>query len=98
MKLTNALFCGLAALTLGACSHAGHHKGHHGKMGHHDKMWEKMDADSDGIVTREEFDKKHGEMFSKMDVNGDGKITAEEHKAGMMGMKKEKKKGCCGDK
>ena len=79
-----------------ACSHGGHHKGHHSKKGHHHKMWKMMDADNDGNVTREEFDKAHGEMFKKMDANGDGKITKEEkmaHKKAKMG----DKKPCCGN-
>ncbi|MFA7388629.1 MAG: EF-hand domain-containing protein [Thiohalobacteraceae bacterium] len=37
-----------------------------------------LDADGDGKVTREEFDKKHDAMFGKMDANSDGVIDADE--------------------
>lgn len=49
--------------------------------GHHGRFFEKMDLDSDGAVTKEEFIKAHEERFSKMDANGDGKITKEEAEA-----------------
>ena len=37
-----------------------------------------MDADSDGKVTRAEFDKQHATVFSEMDANSDGVIDADE--------------------
>lgn len=37
------------------------------------------DADADGVVTREEFDRVRGESFTLTDVNGDGRIDAEEY-------------------
>lgn len=90
------LIATMSLFVLAACSHGGKHHGHHkGNKGHHKDMWKKMDANSDGSVTREEFDKMHGGMFDKMDANKDGKITKEE----MMAKHKEKmgKKGdCCG--
>ena len=38
----------------------------------------KLDADGDGKITREEFDKQHAAMFEKMDANKDGVIDADE--------------------
>jgi hypothetical protein len=42
------------------------------------KMFEKMDTDGDGQISRAEFDAFHGERFNKMDANSDGYITTEE--------------------
>lgn len=39
------------------------------------RMFEKMDLDGDGMVTKEEFTKAHEDRFAKMDADGDGKIT-----------------------
>ncbi len=49
--------------------------------GHGGKFFEKMDLDSDGSVTKEEFIKAHEERFAKMDANSDGKVTKEEAEA-----------------
>jgi Ca2+-binding EF-hand superfamily protein len=46
-----------------------HHKG---------RMFEKLDLNGDGVVTREEFNKAHEERFNKMDADSDGKVTKEE--------------------
>jgi Ca2+-binding EF-hand superfamily protein len=88
MKIGFVVLCAIMAFSFVGCAHK---KGHHGKDKHH-KMWKKMDADGDGVVTREEFDKAHGEKFAKMDANSDGKITKEEK---MAYKKSKKKKGCC---
>jgi hypothetical protein len=57
---------------------------------HKGKYFERLDADSDGIVTKDEFNKHHEGRFADMDEDGDGKITraeaqknAEEWKAQM---------------
>lgn len=73
------LYTAVASIAFGSATMAlaesdkkhGHHKG---------KMFEKMDTDSDGIVTKDEFMKKSEEHFAKMDTNGDGKVTKEEAK------------------
>ena len=74
-------------------AYADHHKGK--GPGHHNKMMmEKMDADKNGEISKDEWNKHHEEMFSKLDANSDGKITKEEFEANhkeMMG--KMKKKG-----
>ena len=83
------LILALSSVSLMACSHGPGKR--HGD--HHHKMWKKMDANNDGSVSKEEFDKAHGEMFTKMDANKDGKITKEERMAFKKSMKKDK--GCC---
>lgn len=46
-----------------------HHKG---------GMFEKLDTDGDGKVTKAEFEAFHAEKFTKMDADGDGVVTKEE--------------------
>lgn len=46
-----------------------------------DRMFEMMDTDHDGAVTRKEFDAFHEQHFRQMDANHDGKISREEHEA-----------------
>ncbi len=93
MKNLFVIVVSLFALSVVGCAHKGGHG--HGKKKSHE-MWKMMDADSDGTVTRAEFDKAHDEKFKKMDADGDGKITKEEKKAHKKAMK-EGKKGCCGN-
>lgn len=42
---------------------------------------QRMDADGDGKVTREEFMQGHETMFDRIDTNGDGVIDADEKAA-----------------
>jgi Ca2+-binding EF-hand superfamily protein len=51
-----------------------------GKM--QEKMFKAMDANSDGMVTMDEFNAFHAKRFKELDVNGNGQITLEEMKAG----------------
>ena len=51
-----------------------------GKM--QEKMFKAMDTNSDGMVTRDEFNTFGTKKFQEMDVNGNGQITLEEMKAG----------------
>lgn len=87
--LTTAI---LASMTLGASfamaeetPPPGGPGGHHGPR--MEKMWEKIDADKDGVVTQTEHDAFTSARFKEMDGNGDGKVTKEEmqahHKAKM---------------
>ena len=39
-------------------------------------MFEKMDKDKDGVVTKSE--QPQSEFFDRLDLNGDGKLTLEE--------------------
>lgn len=41
----------------------------------HGQMFNSMDANADGAITKEEFDVYHAKKFKEMDVNGDGQIT-----------------------
>lgn len=78
-----------------------------GKCGN--KMFDAMDANKDGSVTRAECDAHHDMMFKKMDANSDGSITRAESDAGMKAMHegkcgeakcgadKAKKEGACGE-
>lgn len=52
-----------------------------GPGGPHGAMHGDMDADKDGIITRDEFRAMHDRMFGKLDKNGDGRISADEMKA-----------------
>ena len=54
---------------------AGHHEGKKGMM------FEKMDTDKDGKVSRAEAMQKATERFEKADANKDGYITREEMEA-----------------
>ena len=55
--------------------------------------FDKMDADKDGKISRDEYLKTHDERFKKFDVNGDGYLTQEEVKetAGQMSEEAKKK-------
>ena len=58
-------------------------------------MFERMDADSDGKVSLEEFLAAHKERFKKIDADGDGYLTPDEMKAARDEMRegmKEKRK------
>ena len=61
-----------------------HGKDHHGKD-HHDwmkEMFAGIDANSDGMITTEEFNDFHSKKFKEMDANSDEKISLEEMQAG----------------
>lgn len=66
---------------------------------HHGMMMEKMDADGNGLISREEFTKMHDERFTKMDTDADGSLSPEEmkkaweEKRGEMMERHEKKEG-----
>ncbi len=45
-----------------------------------DKMFKDMDTNSDGMVTKDEFNNFGAKKFTEMDVNGDGKVTSVEMK------------------
>lgn len=45
-------------------------------------MSKSMDANSDGKITREEFDALRAKKFQELDSNNDGRITVEEMKGG----------------
>jgi hypothetical protein len=79
MKKLLALTAAVFALGITGASAEDHPPGPHGKFG--EKMFERLDVDKDGKVTKEEFLKAQEEHFAKMDANGDGAFTQEEAKA-----------------
>lgn len=62
---------------------------HHGK-GHKMKM---MDADGDGVISKEEFMSHAEKKFSKKDANDDGVLSGDEMKKGCQGKHKKGKEG-----
>lgn len=46
--------------------------------GYADRMFEEMDANHDGVVSKQEFDAFHDKRFKELDANHDGKIAREE--------------------
>lgn len=73
-----------AALVLAGASSAmaGHHEGMRDGAKHHPgHMFEKADADGDGIITKSEFMDMHEAKFNEMDSDGNGNITKEEAQA-----------------
>lgn len=47
----------------------------------HGAMLFQSDANSDGVVTRQEFDAGQASLFTRLDANSDGALTREEHRA-----------------
>ena len=56
---------------------------------------QRMDADGDGKVTRDEFMQGHEDMFSRIDKNADGVIDGSERDAHRQMMRHHKGKGPC---
>jgi hypothetical protein len=80
MKKLVALTAVVLALGITGASAEDHGDGKgHGPRGA--KMFEKLDADGNGSVTKDEFMKAQEEHFAKMDANGDGSFTKEEAEA-----------------
>lgn len=50
------------------------------------KVFEEMDANKDGVISKKEFDAYHNKHFKELDANHDGKITIEEFEAGHSAM------------
>jgi hypothetical protein len=62
----------------------------------HDQMFQDMDTNSDGMVTRDESKAFGAKKFNEIDANGDGQITSEEMNAAhkkMMGGERKKMDG-----
>ncbi|MES2661918.1 MAG: hypothetical protein V4629_01315 [Pseudomonadota bacterium] len=69
------------SLGLSSISFAAHHEGKELPAGHPPVgMFEKMDADKNGLVNKTEFDSHHTMMFEKIDTNKDGSLSSEEAK------------------
>ena len=68
--------------------------------GRYCKMFDKKDANSDGVISKAEFVAHAEKKFAKMDADGNGKITKEEVKSYWNAKKEKRKKesGQCGGK
>ncbi|MDC7682460.1 hypothetical protein PQU92_04185 [Asticcacaulis sp. BYS171W] len=51
------------------------------------RFFEKLDANRDGVVSREEFRRQADERFDRLDANRDGKLSREEIRAEVEGRK-----------
>jgi hypothetical protein len=72
----------VVVLALGVTAASAEHHGDdkdHGPRGA--KMFEKLDADGNGSVTKDEFMKAQEAHFAEMDANGDGAFTKDEAEA-----------------
>lgn len=69
--LTFALVTGLAFGTTAAFADGAH-------RGHGEHFWNKLDADQDGKVTRDELKADISTRFAAVDANRDGKVTQDE--------------------
>ncbi len=91
MKKTHLIYSAVIALMIGgivpamADSHGG------GKGKHKGAMFEKLDTDKDGFVTKAEFMAHAEERFSKIDADGNGRFTKEEAAAKYKEMKEKRK-------
>lgn len=91
MKLSALALLAAFGLTLAAApamadDHEGKNPARHGP----DKMFEKVDTDKDGAITKAESQAFHEEMFARKDLNKDGKLTKDEVKAAHEKMRAER--------
>ena len=80
IAVVSAMFIGGSAFSAMAGNHGGdkHPEGGHHK--HMDKMFDRMDSNSDGAVSKDEFISHAEKRFMKMDADNDGSVTKEEAK------------------
>ena len=86
------LFLGGATFASADCGECGKKADCPRKSAKIDRMFEKKDANSDGIISKAEFMAHSEEKFAKMDADGNGSLTTEEVK-NYWAAKKEKYKG-----
>lgn len=48
------------------------------RAAHQGQMFKTMDTNSDGVISREEFQTREQARFKEMDTNGDGQLSADE--------------------
>ena len=91
MKKTHLIYSAVIALMIGGIvpAMADGHGGGKGK--HKNAMFEKLDTDKDGLVTKAEFMAHAEAKFAKMDADGNGSFTKEEAKAKHMEKKEARK-------
>jgi Ca2+-binding EF-hand superfamily protein len=66
-------------------------EGPHDKENRGAKMFEKQDANGDGVISEDEFLARAREHFATMDANKDGKVTKEESEAAFAKMREKMK-------
>ena len=49
-----------------------------GKARFHQFMWQQLDTDGDGMISRQESDARRQALFAEADLDGDGKLNFEE--------------------
>jgi len=76
-KLLLAAAALTGATSLAFAAGPGERGGHHGR-GHAAGMFERIDANGDGVVTRAEFDAHLAARQAGLDANGDGFVSFEE--------------------
>ncbi|MGV6818896.1 MAG: EF-hand domain-containing protein [Parvularcula sp.] len=54
-----------------------------GHPGHPQPMWDEVDADQDGRLSRDEMSANAARRFDRADTNGDGQVTRDEMRAQM---------------
>lgn len=97
MKKISLLACVLAAGALAL--NADHHRGKPGKKGPGmmpGKMFEMIDTDKDGKISKQEWQTHHEQRFTELDADKDGFVTKDEMKAHHE-MMREKRPGMCPD-
>lgn len=87
MKFSKLAFVALAAASFGLPAWAEDNGNAEGERG----MFEHMDTDHDGFISKSEAQAAQDKRFSKMDTNGDGKISREEGKAFHQQMREKRK-------
>lgn len=95
MKRTMILSMAAAAIIASPAAFADHHNDGDmdGKKHHKSRMMDKMDANSDGAISKDEFMAAHEEKFNSMDADGDGAVTEDEMKAAWKDKKEKWKDG-----
>lgn len=94
MRTHKILMTVAAVALLSAPALAEHPGGPEGGPPHKGKMFEAMDSNGDGMVSKDEFMAAHMQRFEKMDTNADGNVSKDEieaHRAAMRAKREEMK-------
>lgn len=76
------LLTGAASIAMAERGKDGKEDGAHKSSGHHKGgYFKKVDANADGVITKEENATYHEKKFGEYDTNSDGTITQEEFQA-----------------
>ena len=78
MKKTINCFALASCFVLGTTAAHANPDSSQGSM--QDKMFKDMDTNSDGMVTKDEFNNFGAKKFTELDSNGDGQVTSKEMK------------------